>query len=173
MERLTTTVTIVVDPLNDVRAEYDAKALEVRALGVELGRISQRDTEALEVKEAEVHTAEAELEAIGERVKEGIAVLTLTSLSYFEYMGLLRDNPPRGGDDLDERFGYNVDTFAKALLKKATVKAEKLSGGSLALDVDTWVSQESGVSAGDFQTWFEKAMSMQTTASVNFRGRGF
>lgn len=169
MKRITSTVTILLDAKMNDRHKYDAVSAEIRELSTKreqayLDSLRESLTEQIEVKEAE-------LEKIGKRVKAGLAELTLTSLTQFEYMNLLKRNLPREDDEIDARLGYNCDTFAGDLLRKATIAAKDGNGKKIQLDLDTWLDEEDGIGAGDFQAWFTAAHNLQTGSNANFFGR--
>lgn len=166
--RATKKIDIVVNPEQGARDAWGIWAAKERSLAIELERTplnaeSERDRITAEI----AHAQEQQKVLLG-KVRSGIRQLTLRALSRGEYRNLLKNHGPRPDEDLDKEYGYNVDTFAAALLRKATIKAQTLDGESAPLDVDQWVDDETGVDVAEFESWFRSALSLNQPGGTQF-----
>ena len=66
--------------------------------------------------------------SIGEKVASGVVRVVIKGLTRGEFRRLLTAHPPRDGDDLDGRLGYNADTFGDALVSESILRTENLDG---------------------------------------------
>lgn len=81
-------------------------------------------TEQLEAVRARL----AELRAV---IKSGFVRLIIKGLNRGEYRQLLVAHPPREDEELDQRTGYNVDTFGDELIQACLIRTETLDGEQL------------------------------------------
>jgi hypothetical protein len=56
--------------------------------------------------------------------------VTVNELAYDEFGPLQDLHPPRKGNDMDEQFGYNRDTFPLALIKASMVEQDAAQGAT-------------------------------------------
>ena len=81
--------------------------------------------------EAELADVRAKMDEQRKIIASGVVRIIIKGLTRGEFRRLLTAHPPRSGDDLDARVGYNADTFGDALIKACIVKtlAHELNGG--------------------------------------------
>lgn len=159
MNRPTSIVQITIDAHPEERAAWRELAATEHQL--------TRDREKLEtVKRGPVtkrlNQVRTDMDALAVTIDSGILDVTVQGLSRGTYRALMRDHAPRPSEPLDERLGYNVDTFAAALIREATVSAATKTGDPVTLDVDAWIDDDTGVSNADFDAWFTAALTLQT-----------
>ena len=108
--------TVTVCLRGDLQAEWDrlnAKLAELRtAPGRKLSDNAETTTIAARIREIEGQMKEATIE------------LTLRALPRRDWLRLLRDHPPRKGDDGDKAMGLNTETFFDALIPLSIVDPE-------------------------------------------------
>lgn len=71
-------------------------------------------------------------------IATGVVRIIVKGLSRGEFRRLLTAHPPRSGDDLDQRVGYNADTFGDAFIRACILRTENLDGHPVPNDWDTW-----------------------------------
>ena len=158
--RPTTDVVLTLDAHPGERAAWDALARKEQRL--------VRDREKLPTAKRgpltrEIDEARAQMDALAATIQSGQVRATVTGLSRGGYRNLLKGHPPRDDESLDERLGYNADTFGAALVEACTIEAHTLDGDPVPLDVPAWVDDETGVGPGDFEAWFRACLALQTT----------
>ena len=81
--------------------------------------------------EAELADVRATMDEQRKVIASGVVRIIIKGLTRGEFRRLLTAHPPRQGDDLDGKVGYNADTFGDALIKASIVKtiAHELNGG--------------------------------------------
>jgi hypothetical protein len=130
----------------DAQAEHDRLAKEEQRLTRALA--SQGDEEkprrmsepAPDLAADLVRVREA-LEATKAQIASGVVRIVIKGLTRGEFRRLVTANPPREGDDLDKRLGYNVDTFGDALVKACIVRTENLDGEPVPNEWDKWADE--------------------------------
>ena len=100
-------------------------------------RLSQ-PPENLEAQLADVRAKMDEQRAI---ISSGVVRIIIKGLTRGEFRRLLTAHPPRQGDDLDTRMGYNADTFGDALIKACILRTEDLNGNPVPNDWDQWADE--------------------------------
>ena len=166
--RATKKVELVIDPAQGARDAWGVHAHKERALAVQLERTPVADTAERERINAEIAEHKEHQATLLAKVREGIYRVTVRALSRGEYRNLIKNHGPRPGDELDKEHGYNVDTFAAALLRKATISAETMDDEKQPLEVDKWLDDETGVDNAAFEDWFRAALSLNTPGGAGF-----
>jgi hypothetical protein len=133
----------------DAQAEHDRLAKEEQRLTRELaasptdermgkpGRMSVAPPDLA----AELVDVRERLEAAKSAIASGVVRIIIKGLTRGEFRRLVTAHPPREGDDLDKRLGYNVDTFGDALVKACIVRTEDLDGEPVPNDWDKWADE--------------------------------
>lgn len=158
--RPTSIVPLTLDAKSVERAALQALAQQEKALTRDRERAAQAKRGPITRKINDVRT---QMETMRDDINTGQITLTVTGLARGKYRDLLKNHPPREDDDLDQRVGYNVDTFGRALMDAATLEAHDHTGTPVPLDIATWADDEDGVAPGDFERWFRAALALQTT----------
>jgi hypothetical protein len=130
----------------DAQQEHDSLAREEQRLTRLLAANGdeekpRRMSEAPSDLASELVQVRAQLEAQKEIIASGVVRIVIKGLTRGEFRRLVTAHPPREGDDLDKRLGYNVDTFGDALVKACIVKTENLDGEPVPNDWDTWADE--------------------------------
>ena len=141
--RQTVTVTHVIAYDEALTAEI--AALEAKAANPGKQRMSEKpDTGSLD---------QLRKELAGNAVK-----LTFEAMPRRAYRDLLATHAPRPGEDLDNKVGYNVDTFGDALLQAAIIATTNLEGQPVPNEWDTWADD---MSDGAWQEMFRLVLTLQ------------
>lgn len=157
--RPTATVTLTIDAHSDAVAEVAKLRAEEKRLTLEQARAASSKRAPITRKVNKVRAELAEREAV---VATGQIHVTVTTLSAGAYRNLLKNHPPKDGDALDEKVGYDTDTFGAALIRSATVSATDHAGQPHPLDLDELLDDDEGVSPWDFEQWFRTTLALQT-----------
>lgn len=133
----------------DAQAEHDRLALEEKRL-TRLLAAQDSDEEppkrrrmsepAEDVNEALAAVREA-LQVQRDVIASGVVRIVVKGLTRGEFRRLLVAHPPREGDDLDERLGYNGDTFGDALIRACIVRTDSLDGEPVENRWDEWADE--------------------------------
>lgn len=91
--------------------------------------------------EAELADVRAKMDEQRAIISSGVVRIIIKGLTRGEFRRLLTAHPPRQGDDLDTRMGYNADTFGDALIKACILHTEDLSGNPVPNDWDRWADE--------------------------------
>ena len=75
------------------------------------------------------------------QIASGVVRIVIKGLTRGEFRRLVTAHPPREGDDLDKRLGYNVDTFGDALVNACIVRTEDLDGEPVPNEWDKWADE--------------------------------
>jgi len=89
----------------------------------------------LETELAEVRAKMDEQRAI---ISSGVVRIVIKGLTRGEFRRLVTAHPPRQGDDLDGKVGYNADTFGDALIRACILRTEDLDGNPVPNEWDQW-----------------------------------
>ncbi len=134
----------------EAQAEHDRLALIERDLTRQLARQPDEDdplepprrmSEPLPSTaglEAELAQVRADMEVQKAVIASGVVRLVIKGLTRGEFRRLLTEHPPRDGDPLDDRLGYNSDTFGDALVKASILRCEDLDGNVVPNEWDKW-----------------------------------
>lgn len=133
----------------EAQAEFDRLALEEKRLTTILARRGeeweppkkQRASAAPQDVEAELTDVRKRMDECRETIKSGVVRIIVKGLSRGEFRRLLSEHPAREGDPLDERMGYNSDTFGDAFIQACIVRCEDLDGQTVPTDWDTWADE--------------------------------
>lgn len=155
--RPTATVPLTLDAKTAERAHWQQLAQREKNLVTERERAEKRTPFTRQIA-----AVRKELDDVAADIASGQITVTVEGLSRGKYRQLITAHPPKDGDKLDERVGYNMDTFGADLLRAATTAATDADGNPVPLDVDAWVDDDNGVAAGDFERWFRTALAQQT-----------
>lgn len=153
--RPTATVTITIDAHSDLVAEAAALRAEEKRLALAAARTG--DGEDPRVPEIQARLAELE-----QHIAKGQIHVRVRTLGHGQYRNLLKNHPPKPDDELDAKFGYDMDTFGAALIRAVTVNAVDHAGDLVDLDLDALLDDDEGVSPYDFEQWFRTALALQT-----------
>ena len=88
--------------------------------------------------EAELADVRAKMDEQRAIISSGVVRIIIKGLTRGEFRRLLTAHPPRQGDDLDTRMGYNADTFGDALIKACILRTEDLNGNPVPNEWDQW-----------------------------------
>ena len=88
--------------------------------------------------DAQLSDVRAEMDEQRKIIASGVVRIIIKGLTRGEFRRLLTAHPPRQGDDLDARVGYNADTFGDALIKASILRTEDLNGNPVPNDWDQW-----------------------------------
>lgn len=125
----------------EARAEFDRLTKEEARLTLAIARRGEVDADEPQPKRRMSEKApdlDADLAKVREQMEEqrqiiasGVVRLVIKGLTRGEYRRLLIEHGPREDDDLDQRMGYNVDTFGDALIQACILKtlAHETNGG--------------------------------------------
>ena len=91
--------------------------------------------------EAELADVRAKMDEQRAIISSGVVRIIIKGLTRGEFRRLLTAHPPRQGDDLDTRMGYNADTFGDALIKACILRTEDLNGNPVPNDWDQWADE--------------------------------
>ncbi len=152
--RPTATVTLTIDAHSDAVAE--AAALRAEDKRIALAAAGGRDDRP------RIEEIRARLGVLQETITSGQIHVTVTALSAGAYRNLLKNHPPKDGDALDEKVGYDTDSFGADLIRAATVTAVDHAGQPYPLDVDELLDDDTGVTPYDFEQWFRTTLALQT-----------
>ena len=94
--------------------------------------------ENLDAQLADVRAKMDEQRAI---ISSGVVRIIIKGLTRGEFRRLLTAHPPRQGDDLDTRMGYNADTFGDALIQACILRTEDLDGQTVPNEWDQWANE--------------------------------
>ena len=101
-------------------------------------RLSEPPENLEEAQLADVRARMDEQRAI---ISSGVVRIIIKGLTRGEFRRLLTAHPPRQGDDLDTRMGYNADTFGDALIKACILRTEDLNGNPVPNEWDQWADE--------------------------------
>lgn len=88
--------------------------------------------------ESQLADVRAEMDEQRKVIASGVVRIIIKGLTRGEFRRLLTAHPPRPGDDLDARVGYNADTFGDALIRACILRTEDLNGNPVANEWDQW-----------------------------------
>lgn len=88
--------------------------------------------------EAELADVRAKMDEQRAIISSGVVRIIIKGLTRGEFRRLLTAHPPRQGDDLDGKVGYNADTFGDALIKTCILRTEDLDGNPVPNEWDKW-----------------------------------
>ena len=88
--------------------------------------------------DAQLADVRAKMDEQRKIIASGVVRIIIKGLTRGEFRRLLTAHPPRQGDDLDTRMGYNADTFGDALIRACILRTEDLNGNPVANEWDQW-----------------------------------
>ena len=91
--------------------------------------------------EAELADVRAQMDEQRKIISSGVVRIIIKGLTRGEFRRLLTAHPPRQGDDLDTKVGYNADTFGDALIKACILRTEDLNGNPVPNDWGQWADE--------------------------------
>lgn len=157
--RRTSTVPITLDAKNDEQAELDALIAKEKRATLDQARLKPAERATLTTAINELRERMAELKTA---IEAGQIMLTVTALPSTKYRNLLKNHPPRDGDEFDQKVGYNEETFIVPFLTATTVAARDADEGDVPLDIETWLDEDDGLDPVDTLRWFNTALGLQT-----------
>lgn len=140
----------------EAQAEFDRLVKEESRLTLALARRGEVDVDEAQPKQRMSEKApdlDADLAKVREQMEEqrriiasGVVRIVIKGLTRGEYRRLLIEHGPREDDDLDQRMGYNVDTFGDALIQACITDAFALGpdgehGPRISIAWDEWADQ--------------------------------
>jgi hypothetical protein len=133
----------------EAQAELDRLAHEERELTRRMAR-EGGDEEAPRrrmsepqkaISDAVIAEVRAKMDEQRKVIASGVVRIVIKGLTRGEFRRLVTAHPPREGDDLDKRLGYNADTFGDALVKACIVRTENLDGEPVPNEWDKWADE--------------------------------
>lgn len=91
--------------------------------------------------EAELADVRAKMDEQRKIISSGVVRIIIKGLTRGEFRRLLTAHPPRQGDPLDSKVGYNADTFGDALIKACILRTEDLDGNTVPNEWDQWADE--------------------------------
>ena len=91
--------------------------------------------------EAELADVRAKMDEQRAIIASGVVRIIIKGLTRGEFRRLLTAHPPRQGDDLDGKVGYNADTFGDALIRASILRTEDLDGNPVPNRWDQWADE--------------------------------
>lgn len=112
-----------------------------------------------------VDAAEKAVAAAVKAADAASVFITFTALRAHDYDALLKEHPPRDGNDVDKLRDFNSETFPDALMAaSASKKIEDVEGKPVAMDIEDIITEMSNG---------ERAVGCQTALEVNGRTSSF
>ena len=144
----------------EAQAEHDRLVREEQRLTRALaqdpeGERPRRMSEPAPDLAAELVEVRERLEETKAAIASGVVRIVIKGLTRGEFRRLVTVHPPREGDDLDKRLGYNADTFGDALVKACIVRTENLDGEEVPNEWDKWAD---GMTNGQWDEVFTACM---------------
>lgn len=165
----------------DAQAEFDRLMAEEKRLTRELARRSEDPEQApivrmdgsrrrmSEAAPQDIDAALAEVRAKMDEQRATIATgavrITLSGLPRGAYRALISAHPPRDGDDLDQRLGYNSDTFGDALIEASILGCHDLNGQPVPNQWGEWADE---MTNGQWEEVFTEAFQLQRRGNPVF-----
>lgn len=131
----------------EAQAEHDRLAKEEARLTLALARRGEDDaprrrmSQPMDDLDAELAKVRVDLEEQRAVIASGVVRIIIKGLSRGEYRRLLVEHGPREDDPLDDRLGYNTDSFGEALIRACIVRTEDLDGNIVANEWDVWADE--------------------------------
>ena len=130
----------------EAQAEHDRLVREEQRLTRALaqdpeGERPRRMSEPAPDLAVELVEVRERLEEAKAQIASGVVRIVIKGLTRGEFRRLVTAHPPREGDDLDKRLGYNADTFGDALVKACIVRTENLDGEEVPNEWDKWADE--------------------------------
>ena len=91
--------------------------------------------------DAELADVRAKMDEQRKIISSGVVRIIIKGLTRGEFRRLLTAHPPRQGDPLDSKVGYNADTFGDALIKACILRTEDLDGNTVPNEWDQWADE--------------------------------
>ena len=91
--------------------------------------------------DAQLADVRAKMDEQRKIIASGVVRIIIKGLTRGEFRRLLTAHPPRQGDDLDSKVGYNADTFGDALIKACILRTEDLNGNPVPNLWDQWADE--------------------------------
>lgn len=158
----------------DAQAEYDRLVLEEKRLTVEMARQGndfdeppkkRRASEPPRDLDAELADVRARMDEQRKTIASGVVRIIVKGLSRGEFRRLLISHPPRDDDPLDERLGYNADTFGDALIAACIVRTEDLDGEPVDNEWDAWADD---MTNGQWEEVFHACLKLTNDGAPSF-----
>lgn len=159
----------------EAQAEFDRLAAEEKRLTLALARRGEVDdgepkpkrrmSQKAEDFEGELEDVREQMDAQRKIIASGVVRLLVKGLTRGEFRRLLVQHPAREGDSLDQKVGYNGDTFGDALIQACIVKtlAHELDGGGAVENRwDEWADQ---MTNGQWEEIFTACMKLTNDPS--------
>jgi hypothetical protein len=159
----------------DAQAELDRLVGEERritrakaAQGDDVGRGPRRmsdrvpPTEGLDEELADVR---AKMDEQRKVIASGVVRVHIKGLTRGEFRRLLAKHPPKDGDKLDERLGYDSDSFGDALIQACIVRTEDLDGEPVDNEWSKWADD---MTNGQWEEFFTACMKLTNDGEPSF-----
>lgn len=121
-----------------------------------------RDRDAQTLAGGDAKSVAERMDALALRMRAAIVVFRLRALDKMRPVSLLGEHPPRDDDDLDNRFGYNRDTYYQALIRESTyelMQGDDVQPASELTD-DDWTGIWDALGHGQFDRLTDAAMKL-------------
>ena len=149
----------------EAQAEFDRLAHEEKRMALALARRGEdppprrRASDPPDSTEADLAAVRAAMDAQRAIIASGVVAITVKGLSRREYRRMRSDHPPRDGEDLDQRVGYNADSFGDALIQACIVSTADLDGTPVPNEWDAWADD---MTNGQWEDVFAACMRLST-----------
>lgn len=156
---------------SDSQADLDRLMLEEQKLTRLIAREGGEEPRKVRASEkprdlqAELETVRAHMDECREQIKSGVVRITIKGLTRGEFRRLLIDHPAREDDPLDQRLGYNCDTFGEALIQACILGTHDLDGNPVPNEWDEWADD---MTAGQWQEVFEHCLKLTNEGNPSF-----
>ena len=151
----------------EAQAEFNRLTLEEKRLTLAIARKAEGDDlpapkrrasqPAPKPLEAELADVRAQMDECRKVIASGVVRVVIKGLSRGEFRRLLTGHPPRDGDDLDARLGYNSDTFGDSLISACIVKTESLDGAPVD---NEWAAWADDMTNGQWEEFFRACLDL-------------
>ena len=91
--------------------------------------------------EAELADVRAKMDEQRKIISSGVVRIIIKGLTRGEFRRLPTAHPPRQGDPLARKVGYNAATFGDALIKACILRTEDLDGNTVPNEWDQWADE--------------------------------
>lgn len=159
IKRATTSVPLVTNL--ELLAEYD-KASDV------LEKLQKNARPDKMVGDTELRKAAQDVRALEDQMQDSTVLVKLRALKRTRWAELEEKHPAREDNDLDKRYGLNVDTFFDEAIPECIVEATwKTSGKKVDLDPSTdWAELADDMSDGQYAQFITAALALNRGAAA-------
>ena len=147
----------------DVQAEIDRLLAEDRRLAA--AEADGQPPRRMSERESPRATIAARLAELRATIASGAVRITLAGIPRRQYRAILTANPPRPDVDMDQKLGYNSDTFGEHLIAASIVSVTDMAGEPVENRWDDWADQ---MTDGQWMEVFTAALALQRQGNPVF-----